>query len=235
MAGKQVALPEGDWTLVARGYSRAPQMTTDAYGAIETDDPVPAGPSARGRLRRRQPQRGADRGRLGHRQRMPRRGRRAAPDRQLRRRGRAHFLRFRRRGAQRGDAGFAERLEGCRQLRQGAGTRSSAAMVDGGLPPERPAARSWTSATISTRSCAGPSAGQRRSGRPGIGRLAGEHARARAHRLLQRLGRVGADAHALDRGCRRTLARADGEARAACGACVRAVPWTSANTRPRRR
>jgi hypothetical protein len=36
VAGKQVALPEGDWTLVARGYSRAPQMTTDAYGAIET-------------------------------------------------------------------------------------------------------------------------------------------------------------------------------------------------------
>ncbi|MFL5334298.1 MAG: hypothetical protein ACJ8H8_14180 [Geminicoccaceae bacterium] len=36
VAGKQVALPEGAWTLVARGYSRAPQMSTDAYGAIET-------------------------------------------------------------------------------------------------------------------------------------------------------------------------------------------------------
>ena len=36
LAGKQVALPEGSWTLVGRGYSRAPQMTTDAYGAIET-------------------------------------------------------------------------------------------------------------------------------------------------------------------------------------------------------
>ena len=36
LADKQVALPEGSWTLVARGYEAVDELDTDAYGAVET-------------------------------------------------------------------------------------------------------------------------------------------------------------------------------------------------------
>ena len=36
LADKQVALPEGSWTLVARGYDAVDELDTDAYGAVET-------------------------------------------------------------------------------------------------------------------------------------------------------------------------------------------------------
>ena len=36
LAGKQVALPEGSWKLVARGFEDVEELDADAYGAIET-------------------------------------------------------------------------------------------------------------------------------------------------------------------------------------------------------
>jgi hypothetical protein len=36
LAGKQVALPEGTWTVVGRGFASVPELEGDAYGAIET-------------------------------------------------------------------------------------------------------------------------------------------------------------------------------------------------------
>jgi hypothetical protein len=36
LAGKQVALPEGSWTLVARSFDDVEELDGDAYGAIET-------------------------------------------------------------------------------------------------------------------------------------------------------------------------------------------------------
>jgi hypothetical protein len=36
VAGKQVALPEGTWTLAGRGFAQVPELDADPYGAIET-------------------------------------------------------------------------------------------------------------------------------------------------------------------------------------------------------
>lgn len=36
LAGKQVALPEGTWTLAGRGFAPVAELDADAYGAIET-------------------------------------------------------------------------------------------------------------------------------------------------------------------------------------------------------
>ena len=36
LAGKQVALPDGSWTLVARGFEAVEELDADAYGAVET-------------------------------------------------------------------------------------------------------------------------------------------------------------------------------------------------------
>ena len=145
-----------------RGAAPAsPQMDRRRLWGHRDRDPVPAGASARRRLRRRQPQRRADRGGLGHRQRMPGRGRRAAADRQLRRRGCAHFLRLRRRGAQCRACRFAERLEDAASYGKARELVPAAAMVDGRLPPERPQRCPRRPLPLQP-GCAGPS-GQRRS------------------------------------------------------------------------
>lgn len=36
LAGKQVALPEGSWTLVARGFAAVPELRDEPYGAVES-------------------------------------------------------------------------------------------------------------------------------------------------------------------------------------------------------
>ena len=216
LAGKQVALPEGSWTLVGRSYSRAPQMTSDAYGAIETvilfrqdQQVVDAFVAASSNVVPIEEGWGTATECLGEDVELPLIVNYDAVG--------AHTF-----------CGFVAPVRNVVTPNSPGAWRDAANYGKAqGLVP----AREWLMAgyRLSDRSevldvryhfnplLRGAQQSKDDLGRPRIGRLAREHARPRAHGFLQRLGRIGADADALDRGCRGSVTGAAGQARPARG------------------